>query len=74
MPFDLEFDWIFNDLIKLALEEVGYDVKRADSILNQQNILKDVVRGIAEADLVVADLTGLNPNVFYEIGIAHTMR
>jgi len=74
MPFDPEFDKIFSDLIKPALEEVGYDVKRADSIVNQQNILKDVVRGIAEADLVVVDLTSINPNVFYELGIAHTMQ
>ena len=73
MPFDPEFDIIFNDLIKPALEEAGYDVKRADSLLNQQNILKDIVRGIAEADLVVADLTSLNANVFYELGISHTM-
>lgn len=65
---------IFDDLIKPALEEVGYDVKRADSIANQQNILKDVVRGIADADLVVADLTSVNPNVFYELGISHTMQ
>lgn len=74
MPFEPEFDKIFSDLIKLALEKVGYDVKRADSIDNQQNILKDVVRGIAGADLVVVDLTGLNPNVLYELGIAHTMQ
>jgi flagellar motility protein MotE (MotC chaperone) len=73
MPFDSEFDKIFNELIKPALEEPGYDVNRADSIFNQQNILKDIVRGIAEADLVVADLTSLNPNVFYELGIAHAM-
>jgi len=74
MPFDPEFDAIFKDLIKPTLEEAGYDVKRADSILNQQNILKDVVRGIAEADLVVADLTSLNVNVLYELGISHTMQ
>lgn len=74
MPFDPEFDAVYNDLIKPALEEVDYDVKRADSIFNQQNILKDIVRGIAEADLVVADLTSLNANVFYELGISHTMQ
>ncbi len=73
MPFDTEFDAIFDKLITPTLEEVGYDVKRADSILNQQNILKDILRGIAEADLVVADLTSLNANVFYELGIAHTL-
>jgi hypothetical protein len=74
MPFDPEFDAIFNNLIRPALEEVGYDVKRADNIVDQQNILKDIVRGIAEADLVVADLTSLNANVFYEVGISHTMQ
>ena len=74
MPFDSEFDKIFNDLIKPTLEEAGYDVNRADSILNQQTILKDIVRGIAEADLVVADLTSLNVNVFYELGISHALR
>ncbi len=74
IPFDQEFDVIFNKLIKPALEEVGYEVKRADSFLNQQNILKDIVRGIAEADLIVVDLTTLNPNVFYELGISHTMQ
>jgi hypothetical protein len=73
MPFDPEFNAIFNDLIKPALEEVDYDVKRADDIVSQQNILKDVLRGIAEADLVVADLTTLNANVFYELGIAHAL-
>ena len=74
MPFDPEFDIIFNDLIKPAIEDAGYEVKRADSFLNQENILKDIVRGIAEADLVIADLTTLNANVFYELGISHTLR
>lgn len=74
MPFDSEFDKIFKDLIKPALEEADYGVQRADSIINQQNILKDIMRGIAEADLVVADLTSLNPNVFYELGISHAMK
>jgi len=73
MPFDQEFDAVFNKLVKPALKKAGYNVNRADSILNQQNILKDIVRGIAEADLVVADITSLNANVFYELGISHTM-
>jgi nucleoside 2-deoxyribosyltransferase len=39
----------------------------------RQNVLADVVRGIADADLVVADLTTINANVFYELGLAHAM-
>lgn len=71
MPFEPEFNSIYEDLIKPALEDAGYDVVRADSFLDQQNILRDIVRGIATADLIIADLTTLNPNVLYELGLSH---
>lgn len=74
MPFEPEFNSIYEELIKPALEDAGYDVERADSFLDQRNILSDIVRGIARADLVVADLTTLNPNVLYELGICHGLR
>lgn len=45
----------------------------AGNLDNQQNILQDIVEGIYQADIVIADLTGLNPNVFYELGLAHAM-
>lgn len=45
----------------------------AGDLDNQQNILQDIVEGIYQADIVIADLTGLNPNVFYELGLAHAM-
>lgn len=73
MPFDTEFDRIYEDLIAPPFKEAGYDVRRADSVTDQQNILRDVVEGIANASLIVADLTSLNPNVMYELGIAHGM-
>ena len=34
---------------------------------NQQNILKDIIQPIYEADVIIADLTGLNPNVLYDL-------
>jgi nucleoside 2-deoxyribosyltransferase len=71
MPFDSEFQPIFDQLIKPALEDAGYEVGRADSVLDQQNVLRDIVRGIAQADLVVAELTTRNPNVMYELGLCH---
>lgn len=71
MPFDAEFKSLYDDLIRPALEEAGYDVSRADSFFNQQNILRDIVGGIGHADLIVADLTTLNPNVLYELGLCH---
>jgi hypothetical protein len=66
MPFDDESTIVHNELIAPALEGVGYDVRRADSVIDQRSVLSDIVLGIDGADLIVADLTGLNPNVFYE--------
>ncbi|HVO55806.1 MAG TPA: hypothetical protein VMT37_15460 [Solirubrobacterales bacterium] len=71
MPFAENFDVAFDGLIRPALEEVGYEVRRADSVIDQRNVLSDIVLGIDGAELIVADLTGQNPNVFYELGIAH---
>jgi hypothetical protein len=74
MPFDSEFESIYEQLIKPSLEDAGYEVTRADDITDQQNILRDIVEGIATADLVVADLTTVNANVFYELGLCHGLR
>lgn len=73
MPFSEAFVDIYNYLILEALESVGYDVKRADDIKSQNNILGDIIEGIISSDLIVADLTDSNPNVYYELGIAHAM-
>lgn len=74
MPFDKEFDDIYDYLIHDPLSEAGYDVKRADDILNQGNILSDIIQSIINSDLIVADLSTTNPNVYYELGIAHSHR
>ena len=71
MPFGDEFDHIYKNVVAPALESAGFCAERADSRLDQQNILKDIVRGIDRADLIVAELTSLAPNVLYELGIAH---
>ena len=70
MPFDKEFDPVY-ERFKRVLEDAGLTVSRADNIESQRNILKDVMEGIGRSDLIIADLTGSNPNVYYELGIAH---
>ena len=74
MPFGEEFDPIYVGFIKPVLEQAGFQVKRADDFQNQQHILKDILDGIYRRDLIVADLTSTNPNVFYELGLAHAFR
>nr|VFJ51274.1 MAG: hypothetical protein BECKDK2373C_GA0170839_103145 [Candidatus Kentron sp. DK] len=73
MPFAEELSDVYQYLISDGLRNAGYDVKRADDILSQNNILEDIVAGIVSSDLIVADLTGANPNVYYELGIAHAL-
>lgn len=71
MPFDREFASAYQDLIEPALSESGYAVSRADELEHQRFLLRDIVQSIEEAALIVADLTTGNPNVYYELGIAH---
>lgn len=71
MPFDKEFNDLY-EFIKVVFEKNQlYKVFRADDLKNQQSILKDIVISINNCDLILADLTGFNPNVLYELGIAH---
>jgi len=73
MPFDKEFQDMYDHMKEILEGEIeNVRVYRADDLLNQQNILKDIVKSIFSADLVIADLTSLNPNVFYELGLAHS--
>lgn len=73
MPFTPALDSVYEHLIVPPLEDVGFSVTRADLSINQQQILKDIINSLAEADLVVADVSGLNGNVMYELGLAHAM-
>jgi len=71
MPFHALGNLVFQQFLRPLAEEAGYRVERADTTLNQRAIMQDVIRGIQDADLIIADLTGRNANVFYELGLAH---
>jgi hypothetical protein len=74
MPFSEDLSWVFDDVLAPLLRELNYEAIRADTTLNQQNLLADIIEGITESDVIIADLTGLNPNVMYELGLAHGLR
>ena len=63
-------DQVIKHLIRKALGDT-YEVKRGDDDANPGAITPSIITAILEADLIVADLSGLNPNVFYELAIAH---
>lgn len=73
MPFAGEFSAVYDQFVKLTLTQRGFDVFRADDLQHQRSILQDIVEAITLSDLIIADLTGGNENVFYELGLAHAM-
>ncbi len=73
MPFRAELDQIYRTVVQPCIEAEGLLCRRADEIVGNSAIMQDVWQSICEARIVVADLTGRNPNVFYELGIAHTV-
>jgi hypothetical protein len=73
MPFASEFDDIYKLGIKAACQEAGAYCERVDEQISRENILERVYNQIGKADIVVSDMTGRNPNVFYESGYAHAL-
>jgi hypothetical protein len=67
------FAHVLDDLIRPVAETAGFEIVRADEIHHTGPFLRDVVNYLATADVVVADLTGHNPNVFYELGVRHAL-
>lgn len=70
-PTRARSDKVLSQIIRPAVEECGYAVFRADELDQPGLITSQVVRHILQDELVVADLTERNPNVFYELGIRH---
>ncbi|WP_330475546.1 hypothetical protein [Terrabacter sp. C0L_2] len=65
-----EADKVLKHLIRHSLEP-EFHVERADDSTNPGSITPTIVAGVLEADLVVANLSGANPNVLYELAMAH---
>lgn len=73
-PLNGEFDAIYEDIICKVLSSKGIAFRRADEIYGVQPIIEDVEEAIMAADFLIAELTGRNPNVFYELGLAHATK
>jgi len=74
MPFHEKYKEVYN-VIKETLESESLNIecKRADDF-HQPHIMETILNGIAKAEFIIADLTGANSNVFYELGLAHSFK
>jgi nucleoside 2-deoxyribosyltransferase len=74
MPFADEFRSVYTDLVKPLVADLKLTVLRGDEFLSSRGvIIEDVWAALNACRLVIADITGGNDNVFYELGIAHTL-
>ena len=81
MPFSstkscTESQWtdIFENMIKPAVEGSGFDYECFRASLKIGNIIRDILDNLNKSDIVIADMTDQNPNVFYELGVRHALR
>jgi hypothetical protein len=73
MPFCKELQEVYEYSIKPSVIDAGYCCIRVDELMGQVNITKSIIEHIFMANIIIADLTGNNPNVFYELGVAHAI-
>lgn len=67
-------DQILKHIMIPAAKECGYETVRADTISEPGMITSQVIQHLVEDALVIADLTGRNPNVFYELAVRHAIK
>ncbi|HYJ05427.1 MAG TPA: hypothetical protein VEX43_09855 [Chthoniobacterales bacterium] len=73
MPFDPPLRPIYDDHIAPVAKALDLSVGRADDFFTAHAVMRDVWTAIFRCKVVIADCTGRNPNVFYEMGMAHVV-
>lgn len=73
MPFSTEFEDIYEYGIKECCKNTGCYCERVDEQIFHGTVLERIYNQISKADLILADMSGKSPNVFYEVGYAHAL-
>lgn len=71
-PFDYEGDKLFVECQKI-LSNMDIFLQRTDNLVEKDDILMNIVTMIIQSELVIVNINGRNPNVYYELGIAHAI-
>jgi len=73
MPFDASFNDIYRLGIKEVFENHGYSCSKVDEEVFQGQIISEIQNRIIASDIIIAETTDKNPNVYYEVGYAHAL-
>ena len=74
MPFGEWFDRYYQEIYVPAIKDAGFEPIRADELFTTGSVVEQIWEQIEKAKLLLADLSGKNANVFYELGLAHAAR
>ncbi len=75
MPFARQFDGVYYAITSACERpELLLACSRADDFYGAGHIMEDILAGIVHSEYIIADVTGKTPNVFYELGIAHSCK
>lgn len=73
MQFSEPYQQLYSEVIQPVTEEFGLQAYHAGEVFGPGVILQDIVKGIIESKIVIAEVTPANQNVFYELGYAHAL-
>ena len=74
MRFTEQFDELYDEVIKPVCAGLKIEAYRASDIYRPGVILQDILQGLDESNVVIAEITSENPNVFYELGYSHALK
>ena len=73
MQFSAPYNDVYSEVIKIVCDGEGVDVTRIDEEAGPGLIIQDINRTIRESKIIIADISPVNANVFYEVGFAHAL-
>lgn len=73
MPFKDPYNDYYENILKIAIREIGFSVARSDEIYSPTSFIQTIWRSIINAKMIVAEMTDMNPNVLYELGLCHAI-
>src|SRR5207245_867627 len=73
MSFDDDRKEVYKHAIVPAAETVGFECHRADDAFRSEAIISNIIKNIFRDDVIIDDISGFNPNVLYELGVAHAV-
>jgi len=74
MQFGQQYDDVYRDVVRGVCDAYEVNSLRADDVAGPGLIIADVIREIASSQLIIADITPNNPNVYFEVGYALAMK